>query len=230
MTNSESRRYEMLVRVSEFGEAYRDRFPAGSLGRESFDSVARAITDLGEQSASTVRVAGGGKGAKTSARKALVEQLDAINRCVQVIAEDTPGFRDPFQLPQHRSAQKLLAAGRAFVREAAPARSRFTALGMPEDFVETLSRAVDGFEQALRSVEAGRDGHTAARAGIEAAFASGLAAVRKLDVIVPNLLRNDPKAMAVWERDRQVRYFSRTRKGVTAAQPTVPDPALKLAS
>jgi hypothetical protein len=65
-----------------------------------------------------------------------------------------------------------------------------------------LEAEVQAFERALEQHEARRSDRTSARAGMAAAMASGLAAVRTLDVIVGNTLRGDPRVMAVWARDR----------------------------
>ena len=52
------------------------------------------------------------------------------------------------------------------------------------------------------------------------AMASGLDAVRTLDVIVRNTLGGDPRVMAVWARDRRIDYRRRSRKPV--ARPPAP--------
>ena len=51
-----------------------------------------------------------------------------------------------------------------------------------------LEARVEEFERSVRGLEAGRDGEAAARTATEVAFASALAAVRKLDVLVVNQL------------------------------------------
>ncbi len=86
---------------------------------------------------------------------------------------------------------------------------------LAEDVRPSLSGLVDAFEEAPRSREDGRDGLAADRAGIRAALSSGVAAVRKLDLIVGNQLQDDPMTLAVWERHRRVAYARRTRKGAS---------------
>ena len=44
MTTIETRPYEMLVRVRDFGEAHRDRFPASSVAGQAFATVGEAVT------------------------------------------------------------------------------------------------------------------------------------------------------------------------------------------
>ncbi len=222
MNTNEVRRYEMLQRVQKFGETHRELFPASETGGEAMAAVAAAVRQLSEQAVSKVTTAQGGKRAKALARRALTLRLEAVRRSARAIAEDDPGFDDPFQMPRSRSAQALLIAGRAFVREAEARKERFLAYRSPETFVTSLSVLVDALEQAIHSREAGRDGVASARAGIQAALASGFAAIRKLDVIVVNQLQDDPMTLAVWERDRRVDYSRRVRK---AASPPPDTPA-----
>ena len=125
------------------------------------------------------------------------------------IAVESPGFDDLFYLPRRGSDQSLLTAGRAFVHDAQAHTAEFVSHNLPET---ELEERVEEFERSVRGLEAGRDGEAAARAATEVAFASALAAVRKLDVLVVNQLRDDPVTMAVWERDRRVDYRKRTRK------------------
>jgi hypothetical protein len=132
-------------------------------------------------------------------------------------------------MPERRSAQVLLTAGRLFLRELGPVTAKFVAHGLPETFVTELTTLVNSYEQLIRDRETGKGESAAARASIEAAIGSGVAAARKLDVIVSNLLRDDVIALAEWERDRQVdrlrgRRASDTSDRVPSADPSgVPD-------
>ena len=110
-------------------------------------------------------------------------------------------------------------------RDAEPFKAQFIALALPETFVNDLMQLVDNFERALRERAAGKSENTAAKASIEAALASGLAAVRKLDVIVSNTLQDDAVTRAVWERERRVRYRNRVKAAVTSAAPVLETPA-----
>ena len=228
MNLNETRRYEMLTRVSKFGETHRELFPESSLGGRAFAVVAAAVAELTEHSRVRTSKRRMGQGARRTAREALIPQLEAIVRTARVIAVESPGFDDPFYLPRRGSDQSLLTAGRSFVHDAQAHTAEFVSHNLPETFVTDLEERVEEFERSVRGLEAGRDGEAAARAATEVAFASALAAVRKLDVLVVNQLRADPVTMAVWERDRRVDYRKRTRKaaapsavvsGETAAVP-----------
>ena len=114
----------------------------------------------------------------------------------------------------------MLTTARKFARDAEPFSSQFVAHGMPATFVADLNALVDSFERALRDRGLGREARRAARASTKAALSSGLAAVRSLDAIVTNHLRDDAVTRTVWERDRRIVYPERA-KGTDAT----PEPA-----
>ena len=76
--------------------------------------------------------------------------------------------------------------------------TQFVAHDMPEDFMEDLDKDIKDFEAAIRDRETGKDMNVAARASIETSMEAGLDAVRRLDAVVPNRLRDDAAAVAVW--------------------------------
>jgi hypothetical protein len=209
MNSLDTRRYEMLVRVREFGAAHVDLFPPSSLGGHAFAAVAAAVADLSDHAASQFSGRGWAREGTTSkavAREGLRDQLDSIVRTARAIALDTPGLDDKFRPPRSSSDQLLLSAARAFARDATPLAARFAEHDMPETFLADLEESIKEFELAIRDHDAGRDIHVAAGAGIETAMDIGLTAVRRLDAIVPNRLRDDAAKTAVWERARRVEY------------------------
>ncbi|MEQ1757571.1 MAG: hypothetical protein ABL986_04580 [Vicinamibacterales bacterium] len=241
MRRTEVKQFEMLVRVSGFGKTNRDLFPPDSLAGQAFETVHESVSQLGKRAVSKMTSAKGGKHSRVITRRALVERLLAISRIARVIGEDAPGFDEPFQMPASRSDQALLAAGRVFAQQAEAQRSRFAAYGVPEAHLTCFPGLADDFEAAIAARRVGREEHTAARAGIESAMAAALAALRKLDLIVPNLLHDNPVLLAVWEDDRRVEFFSRGRKpkakaeevnveGAKAEEPKAEQPPLKVAS
>jgi hypothetical protein len=88
-------------------------------------------------------------------------------------------------------------------------------------FVSDLTALVDGFERALRDRGLGREARRSARENTKATLSSGLAAVRSLNAIVTNHLRDDAVTNAVWERDRRIVYPERGKR-TDPAQDTAP--------
>ena len=104
------------------------------------------------------------------------------------------------------SDQELLTVARVFVHDAEAFKTQFLAHSLPDTFIADLTTLIGTFEQTIHDRDAGKDGHTAARARLDSAWASGMRAVHALDVIVENQLHDDPVRMAVWRRDRKVNY------------------------
>jgi hypothetical protein len=209
MNGVDTRRYEMLVRVRDFGATYADRFPPSSLGGQAFATVKAAVDALSQHAASLMSGRGTAREGTTSkavAREALRDDLDAITRTARALALDTPGVDDKFRPPRGSGDQTLLNAARAFARDAAPLVPQFLAHDMPPDFLEDLDKDMTEFENAIRDREMGKDMNVAARASIDSAMEAGIDAVRRLDAVVPNRLRDDGAAVAVWERARRIEY------------------------
>jgi hypothetical protein len=222
MNTLHTRRYEMLVRVRDFGIAHAALFPASTLGGESFAAVGAAVAALSDHAVTQYSGRGSareGTVSKAVAREALRDELDAIIRTARALALDMPGIDDKFRPPRGSGDQTVLHAARAFARDAAPLAAEFIKHDMPDDFLANLQSDIDDFEEAIRDHEAGKDTHVAARAGIDAAIDDGLAAVQRLDAIVPNRLRNDEARLALWERARRVEYRSSRAKSEAAAEP-----------
>ena len=171
------------------------------------------------------------------AREALLDRLEAMALTARAIARDNPGFEDRFHIPEPRSDQALLTAGRLFARDAEVFKEQFLAHAMPQAFVTDLIDVVETFERAIHDREAGKGDQTAARASMEAALASGTGAVQKLDAMVTNHLRGDPATTALWRSARRIGHPRRVRSTAAAslpaasastpvAQPATPSPAV----
>jgi len=221
MNTIERRQYEMLVRVREFGGGYGHLFPASSVARQNFAIVAAAVKELDAQAVAhmTARVSARAH-RKTLAREALAARLQAIMRTARVLAAETPGLDQQFQVPPPRAKDHmLLTAARKFARDAEPFSRQFVAHGMPATFVADLDALVDDFERALRDRRLAHDARRAARASMTAAVSAGLSAVRSLDAIVINHLRDDAVTRTVWARDRRIAYPWRTPRSGAMPEP-----------
>jgi hypothetical protein len=219
MTARETRRYEMLARVQQFGAARRERFPESSVGGRAFGDVAAAVAQLRAYAAARMATNRERTQVKTLAREALVRRLATISSTARVMAATTPGIDDLFRLSRHRRLTDLtlLTTGRMFVHEAGAFKGRFLAYHLSPAAVEELPGLVEEFEQAIRRHDSKRCDQAATRAGMTAAFQSGLAAARLLDVLVDNLFQGDAIAMALWRRARRIGNRSRSKAAVAAS-------------
>jgi hypothetical protein len=103
MTTIETRRYEMLVRVRDFGEAQLDLFPASSVARDQFGAVGAAVRAL---------------------------STHAVDKMSATREGRNTGVEDKFQLPDSIIDQGLLTAGRVHCSFVMHRHSRVTSSRM----------------------------------------------------------------------------------------------------
>jgi len=225
MNVSERRQYDMLVRVRDFGDTYGHLFPTSSVAPQNFATVAAAVKELDAQDLAHMAASVSARAhRKEMAREALLARLQAVSQTARVLSADAPGLDQQFEVPFPASDQTLLTTGRKFARDVEPFRSQFLAHGMPATFVADLNALVDSFERAMRDRGLGREARRAARASTQAALSSGLAAVRSLNAIVINHLRDDVVTRTVWDRERRIVYPERAKQ-TDATPESAPAPA-----
>jgi hypothetical protein len=167
-----------------------------------------------------------GRRAKGAARQLLVDRLSTIARTARLMAKHAPGADAVFQVPADSSDLALLTAARAAITACEAALDRFVLLGLPKTFVAELQELTDSFEQAVHGRRAGKTGRAAAQAGIRTAQVLGMDAIRTLDIVVTNTLKDDPVSLAVWKRDRVIQAKSKQEPRVSptaAVGPTTRD-------
>ena len=220
MNASDVRRYDMLLRVRDFGATRADLFPPSSMGGQMFEAVRAAVAELSQNAASQVSGRGTARESATSkavARAALRDNLEAISSTAHALAQDTPGLEDKFRMPRQHNDQALLDAARAFAQDAEPLAQAFITHELSPTFLTDLRAEIGEFERAAHDHVAGIETSIAAGAEIEAAVETALAAVHRLDAIVRNRLRDRPEVMAVWQ---SARHIERSNGAKSAPIPT----------
>jgi hypothetical protein len=214
MNATERRQYEMLLRLQDFSNTYRDLFAGSAVALEAFSSVNAAIdaltaTDLLKLSASVSARAD----RKAMARKTLVDQLVKANTLARVLKAHGTPLPSAFAMPASRSDQVLLTVGRQFARDAAPLEAEFISYGVQP---KLIADATTAFEAATRDRGMKRADHVAAINRIRELLAAGLLEVRRLDLIVGSQLADNASILAVWKQARRVES-TRTSRGSSAA-------------
>jgi hypothetical protein len=210
---SDRRRYEMLVRVRDFGTTYGHLFPESSPAAQAFAMVKDALGDLevrdvAETSASVAARAT----RKQQAREALRERLLLLGRTAKVLPGADVAFKAQFTLPASGNDALLLTVARRCIQRAGEVASQFTTYGMPESFLRDSTALLEQFETALRDRGMSRDQFVAARTGIKLALARSLKAVGELDVIVANHFASNAVVTEVWRRSRRIAPPPKPRK------------------
>lgn len=102
-------------------------------------------------------------------------------------------------------------------------KDRFISCGMPDGFIADLTELAGKFGQMIDGRATSRKEQALAQAGIAAALASGLEAVRALDIIVANHFRGDGETLGRWALERKVDLPRRPKgRAVEPASTTVP--------
>jgi hypothetical protein len=204
MTNEEIRKYQMLVRVREFGAAHRDLFPARTVAGKLFAAVASAADALQQYDSRELAGRGGEQDAiesRAAARSALRRQLRAIARVAA--ATEVPGLGAKFRGSLDGKDEQLLSLARTFLDEAEPFVETFVAHELPSNFLRLLQGAIDAFERAMGERASGRAERVGARTRFDVTMTAALHAVRRLNAIVPNKL-DDPGTVALWNLARHI--------------------------
>lgn len=203
MKKDQRYKYEMLVRVREFGMAQRERFPESSNGGSTFMQVAAAVGAIDEHLKNRVLGRVEGRGVKPLTRAAVYEYMKTIAKASRRV---TRGERDvnPFRMPARRTLKVDITTARAFIEQATPRRDKFIAIGLPPTFISEFTALVDELQEAVDQRLASKTVRGQAQAGIAAALAQGFDHVLDLDVIVAMAARQDPVLAAAWRSARRI--------------------------
>ena len=218
MNTKQTRRYEMLTRVRDFGASHAAAFAPGSHAGELLAIVSNVVAELASSSAAQAAgrdVVRAGIANGHQAREALEADLDAIARTARAISQRVPALDGKFRLPKVLRAQALLDMARAFVSEAAPFKAHFAQLALDAAFFARVGSDIATFEQALTSQRRGRETRTVAAAAIEQAIDRGVAAVREMEALVHNFYAADQVTLSAWKA------ASHTRAGGRGGRPRV---------
>lgn len=204
MTKSERIKYEALLRIRDFGAAHRALFPESTVAHEAFAQVAEAAARIDAHAKAKPVAARDGRTAKAVAKKAVRVAMRTIATTARGLAVSERGGRDVLRPSRKKAETELLRDARRFVDQSGPVKDALVRLGLPPTFIADLSAAADRLETAMNGRRSGRRDVALAQEGITTAIALGLQAVHQLDIVVPNVLVNQPELLAGWQRDRRL--------------------------
>jgi hypothetical protein len=222
MDKQQKHRYEMFVRVRDFGAANSALFPSSSTGGRAFARVTAAVAEIEGHLKNRVVARAEARKIKATTRAAVASYMKAIAATGRRAARrDVHAFR----LPDVRSAEELIAAARVMADDARTREAEFVRLGLPATFISDFEALVNTLGQAVNTRMNSVHQRRWAQAGLASAFAQGLEDIRELDVVVPNALRDDTARLAQWQRARHIDgQSSSTRSHVAAALPAAVPP------
>ena len=98
----EKLRYEMLLRVRDFGSEHQSLFPATSAAGQAFTTVVEAVAAIEDQAANRLVTAQAGKKARAVARQDVAGRLAAIARCARRAGRLEPKVAAVLRLPRKK--------------------------------------------------------------------------------------------------------------------------------
>jgi hypothetical protein len=206
MNLKERRRRDVLARVHAFGERCRRAFPPSTMGGKTFAEIRSIVAELSEHATrrmSCEQNVRSGTRQRGAARAALRVSLQSIHQTALALAIDTPGIDRGYRLPRSRGDRAWLDAARAFAMHAQESAHAFIAYGLPSAFLDALAAEVGCLEEAIRNGAAARNARASARVQVQQSLRRGLVALRRLDGIVPNVVRGDPATLRRWRSARR---------------------------
>ncbi len=201
MNDYDRRRYEMLVRVKQFGIDNAADFPAPSVGATQFDNIAGLVDNI--ESISADQLGGFSEAAqqfdiKASIRETLRDLMSGVSRTSKSMEYAFPGIADLFAFQRNMPDADLLAKARSFIQDAAPIQADFVAYGMPASFLTDLSDAANEFDDIFNATASATADHVQATASLSDLVRQGMVGVRILDGIVKNVYNGNPGMIAAW--------------------------------
>jgi hypothetical protein len=227
MNDSERRRYEMFVRVRDFGAAHQADFAANSLCQRLFDTIGSIVSELdasASSKASGQSTARQGTATRASARSAVREDMEGINRVARAMADEIDGIDGKFRMPRNHNDQQLLSAARAFAADVAPFSAQFIAYELSPNFITEMGNNIAAMEEAISSQSSGVGGQAAARAAIDDAVDRGVGVVSKLGAIIKNKYGDNPSVLAEWTSVSHTVRAPKRRGGPSPPPPAAAPP------
>lgn len=231
MDTQQQKRFNMFLRVQQFGVEHAGVFAENTYGGRLFLEIGLIVADM-------VRgVAGQNEGERRSAinrlskaKKALVEDLQAIARTGQSMTGEFPELVGKFKLVTPLANAELLGAARAFAGFAEPYRAKFIERNLPADFLEDLEADIVVFESALRDRITASSQRTAASRAIRSGATKGMDSVKRLDAVVRNTFRGNHAKLEEWKRAKALNRVNGRGSATATGAPSGATASVRAAS
>ena len=226
MTRKQRFRYEMFVRVRDFGAARKALFPESSRSGQSFARVSAAVGAIEVHRKNQVVATAEARRVKAATRAAVFDYMKAVALAARRVTK--PDVRESlFRVPRRRNVELELSTAQMFIEEAEKRQDEFLGFGLPPTFISDFRALVDNLRQAVHTRLGSKTERRQASAGTRTALAIGLDAIRDLDVLVTMATREDPTTFAAWGAARRIEgqgSSSTTGKNVASSVTTSPAP------
>ncbi len=159
----------------------------------------------------------------------LLTQMRAINLIARSLPRlEFPGVRQLFRMPRSRGYATVINTAQSFIENVGPIKATFVDRGLPADFDEQLSGAVDAVLGANTNRATGKAVQVGGTAGLEARAREGMLILHEMDSILSFQYRNDPVLLAAWKSTCHVERDPVHESGEPSGGGSTPPTALAL--
>lgn len=227
MNDTINSRIQTFRRMQEFCGSHSSDFSPTSLGAQlgaKLSTKLSELTDLTGAHAASDGAASQGTELRADARDDLRSRLKRFSRTASAIAIEVPGLANTFRLPRGDSDEELIAAARAFARDAGPLLSHFVAHEMPATCVDDLNASIARFEDKMDDQSGAVGDRVGSRVAINQKLEELMLIRRQLNPIMENKYADDPATLAEWTRASHIER-AKKKKDDDEPPPSTPAPA-----
>jgi hypothetical protein len=213
---------DMARRVRDFCASHPDPTNAGYTAAVTLldERLARAEV-LAQQHVTGRQTVTGASATTHELRGDILDSINLLAGLAQAASQEDPELTAGItRLPMHGSRQELLTKARVAAATAAAKQDILVRYGLPDGLLESLTTALDTFEEVINDRNAGRAAHVGARADLSSVEEGIMALVRRLDAISRYRFRHDAELLAAWKSARNVAWPLRAEKEPPASGET----------
>lgn len=199
MNDYDRRRYEMLVRIKQFG--IDNAADMNGVATTKFGIITTLVDEIETESAE--QESGFSEAAqqfevKGTARENLRDRMADTRDTARGMEPDFDGIYNKFRFERGLNDASLLARARAFIIEAGPYGGDFKNYGLSDDIVAELTALADAFEATFATTATATAEHVEATASVADKISQAMVQTRSVSPIVLNIYATDPGKQAAW--------------------------------
>jgi hypothetical protein len=212
--------------MHEFCSSHSSDFAPASLGAQLSTKLSTQLAELTSLTGSYAAddsAARQGTDLRADARDDLRARLKRFSRTAHAIAITVPGLENKFRIPRGDNDEELVAAARAFARDAVEFKNHFIAHAMPATCVEDLNASITKFEASMDDQSGAVGDRVGSRVAIDQKLEELMLTRRQLMPIMENTYADDPATLAEWKRASHIERV--TKKDDEEPPQSTPEPA-----
>jgi hypothetical protein len=201
------RKLDMAGRVRDFCRTHPDQNPGHTAAVARLEERLARAEALAKQEVAGRLAVSGAVANKEQLRQEIQQTVALLAGLAEPAAREEPDLRFVIVRPSIQlSHQAFLTRARVAADTAAAHKEVLIRYGMLEDFLTSLTAALDRFEQVLNEKHAGRAAHIGARAELDAVTSEIMLIVRQLDALNRFRFRKDAESLAAWKSAKDVAW------------------------